>query len=281
MAWALPPLRVGHEAGADLIERRASAAAFEKTQISAPGVEIAEAALGGVPCVVCGPPAPRATILYLHGGGFRMGRARGWTGFASRLAAAAEARIVIADYRLAPEHPFPAALDDAASVYGALTEAEAIFVAGDSAGGGLAASLAVASRDNAPKPRGLILLSPWLDLTLRASTWKSRAATDRLFARATASAAAEGYLQGHPGDDPLASPVFADLSAMPPVLLLAGGAESLLGDGIAFAERLALAGGTIEAHFVAGMQHVWPTLFPDLPESQAALVAMAAFVRRF
>lgn len=279
--WGLPSLRAGHEASADLIQRRASAAEFEKTQPIGPGVAIAEATVGGVPCLVCAPAVPKATILYVHGGGFRLGRARGWAGFASRLASAAEARIVVADYRLAPEHPFPAALHDAASVYDALSREGngAVFVAGDSAGGGLAASLAVASRDHAPSPRGLILLSPWVDLTLRAATWESRGATDRLFSRESARAAAEGYLQGHPAEDPLASPLFADPAGLPPVLLFAGGLECLLGDGVAFAERLALAHVTVEAHFVAAMQHVWPTLFPDLPESRAALAAMAAFVR--
>jgi len=280
--WNLPPPRAGREAGADLIQRRAETAEFQKAQPVAPGVSIGEAVYGGVPSLVCEPPVRRATVLYLHGGGFRLGSARGWAGFASRLAIAAEARIVVPDYRLAPEYPFPAALADAASVYQAVLDEDAspVFAAGDSAGGGLAASLAVACRDKAPLPRGLILISPWLDLTLRSETWESRGATDRFFSREAARVAAEGYLQGHAAGDPLASPLFTDAAGLPPVLLFAGEAEALLGDAIAFAERLALAHVTVEAHFVAAMQHVWPVLFPDLPESRAALDAMAGFVGR-
>ena len=280
--WNLPPVRRGVDADAALVQRRADAAEFQKSQPIAAGVTFTDAQLGGVNCLVAEPPARRATILYLHGGGFRMGSARGWAGFASRLAVAAEARIVVADYRLAPEWPFPAALHDAASVYQALVGENAgpLFVGGDSAGGGLAASLAIACRGHAPMPRGLILISPWLDLTLRAETWSTRAATDRFFARESAQVAAEGYLQGHAADDPLASPLLADLAGLPPVLLFAGGAEALLGDATAFAERLASTHVTVEAHLVATMQHVWPVLFPDLPESRAALDAMAAFMRR-
>jgi acetyl esterase/lipase len=280
--WNLPPVRRSVEADTALVQRRAEAIAFQKDQPIAPGVTFADVHLGGVACLVCESPIRRATILYLHGGGFRLGSARGWAGFASRLAVAAEARIVVVDYRLAPEWPFPAALHDAASVYQALIDEDAgpLFVGGDSAGGGLAASLAVASRGQALMPRGLILISPWLDLTLRAETWSTRAATDRFFPREAAQVAAEGYLQGHAGDDPLASPLLADAVGLPPVLLFAGEAEALLGDAIAFAERLALAHVTVEAHFVAAMQHVWPVLFPDLPESGAALEAVSAFVRR-
>ncbi|HLG89435.1 MAG TPA: alpha/beta hydrolase [Alphaproteobacteria bacterium] len=281
--WALPPVRKGVEPDAALMQRRAEAVEFQKSQPVAPDVSIGEAPFGGVRCLVCEPPVRRATILYLHGGGFRLGSARGWTGFASRLAVTAEARIVVVDYRLAPEWPFPAALHDAASVYQALVEENAgpLFVGGDSAGGGLAASLAVACRNQAQMPRGLILLSPWLDLTLRSETWSSRGATDRFFPREAAKVAAEGYLQGYPADEPLVSPLLADLAGLPPVLLFAGEAEALLGDATAFAERLASAHVTVEAHLVAAMQHVWPVLFADLPETQAALEAMAAFVRRF
>ena len=280
--WTLPPVRRGVEADATLVQRRSEAAEFQRSQPIVPGILIADTHLGGVNCLVCEPPVRRATILYLHGGGFRLGSARGWTGFASRLAVAAEARIVVADYRLSPEWPFPAALRDAAAVYQALVDEDRgpFFVGGDSAGGGLAASLAIACRGQAPMPRGLILISPWLDLSLRAETWSSRGATDRFFSREAAQVAADGYLQGHAVDDPLASPLRADLAGLPPVLLFAGEAEALLGDATAFAERAALAHVTVEAHFVAAMQHVWPVLFTDLPESRAALDAMAAFMRR-
>ena len=125
-----------------------------------------------------------------------------------------------------------------------------------------------------------MLISPWLDLTLSASTFVSNAAHDRFFPRENAAEAADLYLQGHPATDPLASPLFADLAGFPPTLLFAGGEEGLLADATRFAEKLALAGASVEAHLVAGMQHTWMNFFPDLPETAAAFDAIARFVSR-
>jgi len=281
--WTLPPARNGIPASDDLLKYRAGAADSAASQRLVDGVVVRDATIGGVSCLVCEPPEWRRTIVHLHGGGFRLGHPRGWTGFASRLGMAAGARVIVPDYRLAPEHPFPCALHDVAAVYDALSRERsgALLIGGDSAGGGLALSLAVAARGHAPAAAGVILISPWLDLTITAETYESCAGSDRMFPRELATNAANQYLQGQAADDPLASPLFADLAGLPPVLLFAGGAEVLLGDGIALARRLALAGVTVESHFVAGMQHVWPTLSPDLPESRAALDAMVRFTKSF
>ncbi|MGP0030518.1 MAG: alpha/beta hydrolase [Acidimicrobiales bacterium] len=280
----LPPLRpAGRAAPKELVARREEVATAMADQPVTPGVEVAEDSLGGVACVSCRPPAPASTVLYLHGGGYRLGSARSWISFASRMAAAAAAQVVIADYRLAPEHPFPAALHDAATAFEALLARDATppVVAGDSAGGGLAAALtAVCTRGTGPVPAGLVLLSPWVDLTVTSDTYTSRSGTDQLFGREAAQVAAAAYLQGGDPRDPLASPLFADLSRFPPSLVFAGGAETLLGDGVDLTSRLVRAGASVEAHFPAGMQHVWPTLFPHLPESVAAVSAMARFVER-
>jgi monoterpene epsilon-lactone hydrolase len=280
MSWPLPPLRPGQPAPDALVARREGAAAMMADQPAAPGTTVADEVIGGVPCVVCRPASSVATVLYLHGGGYRLGTARSWVSFASGLAAASGATVAIAEYRLAPEHPFPAALHDAVSVYEALrSDDRPLVVAGDSAGGGLAAALVVAClRAGQPVPDGLVAISPWVDLTVTGATFTTRAGTDQFFPRASAEEAADSYLQGADATDPLASPLFAGLEGFPPSQVFAGGAETLLGDGLALTTRLAEAGTSVEGHFPAGMQHVWPTLFPDLPESKAAVAAMVRFV---
>jgi acetyl esterase/lipase len=282
MSWNLPPERTGLPAPESLTARRDGAAAVMADKPTAPGTTAQDETIGGVGCVVCRPAAPTSTVLYLHGGGYRLGAARSWTSFATGLAAAADTQVVIADYRLAPEHPFPAALHDAAAVFEALQADHVgpLFVAGDSAGGGLAVALTVAaSQSRQPLPDGLVVLSPWVDLTLRSETFATRADTDQFFPRDSAAEAAESYLQGANPRDPLASPLLADLTGFPKTLIFAGGAETLLGDGLSLCTALVAAGSSVEAHFPAGMQHVWPTLFPDLPESIDAMAAITRFIR--
>jgi epsilon-lactone hydrolase len=282
MSWHLPPERAGVPAPESLTARRDGAATMMADKPAAPGTTAQDETVGGVGCVVCQPAAPTSTVVYLHGGGYRLGAARSWVSFATSVAAAADTRVVIVDYRLAPEHPFPAALHDAAAVYESLQADHAgpLFVAGDSAGGGLAVALTVAARQSErPLPDGLIVLSPWADLTLRSETFTTRAGTDQFFPKDSAAEAAESYLQGAEPDHPLASPLLADLADFPKTLLFAGGAETLLGDGLALCSALVTAGASVEAHFPAGMQHVWPTLFPELPESIDAMAAITRFIK--
>ncbi|GAA4958739.1 alpha/beta hydrolase [Yinghuangia aomiensis] len=276
--WNLPEERAGRPAPDDLAARRKAVAGIPQ-QVE-PGATVRPETLGGTPALVVEPPAPGRTLFYLHGGGYRLGEAAGWTGFASRLALAAQARIVLVDYRLAPEAPFPGALRDAAAAYDAACAAYGpLAVGGDSAGGGLAVALALAIRDaGRPAPTGLVLLSPWLDQTFGAEAYVRNGESDRMFGMESARAGSELYLQGHDPRDPLVSPLFADPAGLPPVLLFAGGAEVLLDDATAFAGRVAAAGGTVEASFVSGMQHVWPTVFPDLPESARAVESMVRFL---
>jgi monoterpene epsilon-lactone hydrolase len=282
MSWNLPPERAGIPAPESLTARRDGAASVMADKPAAPGTTAEDETIGGVGCVVCRPAAPTSTVLYLHGGGYRLGAARSWISFATSVAAAADAQVVIADYRLAPEHPFPAALHDAAAVFDALATDHVgpLLVAGDSAGGGLAIALTVAaSHSGQPLPEGLIVLSPWVDLTLGSETFATRADTDQFFPKDSAAEAAESYLQGADPHDPLASPLLADLAGFPKTLIFAGGSETLLGDGLSLCTALVTAGVSVEAHFPAGMQHVWPTLFPDLPESIDALAAIARFIQ--
>ncbi|MGE0880708.1 MAG: alpha/beta hydrolase fold domain-containing protein [Acidimicrobiia bacterium] len=280
--WNLPALRgSAREASADLVARRSGMAAFPAPP-PAEGVSVTESTIGGVTCYVCEPGNANASIVYFHGGGYRLGSAQRSSAFGSRLAKATGARVVVVTYRLAPEHPFPAALYDATAVYGAVVAESTVpvFVSGDSAGGGLAAAVVVAcAYAGKPKPSGAILFSPWIDLRVVAATYDSRAATDTMFSRVSATEAADTYLQGHDAGDPLASPLLAPASIWPPTLVFAGGDEVLLDDSVGLIGVLASGGITVEAHLVAGMQHVWPTLFPDLPESSAALDACSRFVR--
>ncbi|MEB8336162.1 alpha/beta hydrolase [Streptomyces endophyticus] len=278
--WELPPVRRSTLATPpELAERRASMGSLPLP--THPGADIAEVRYGDVPCVVCTPPRPRGTVLYLHGGGYRLGSMALVTAFAARLAVATGARVVAADYRLAPEHPFPAAPHDAARVYERLLSEADIppVVLGDSAGGGLAAALVVAcAGSGVAVPSRLVLLSAWLDLRCAAGSYRSRAATDQLFSHEAARQAADQYLQGHPADDPLASPLLGDLSAFPPTLLCASTDEVLLDDSVAFASALARAGVATSASYVPGVPHAWPSVFLDLPASVEALDVVARFV---
>jgi monoterpene epsilon-lactone hydrolase len=278
-AWSLPPERPGYPAPASLVAARAAVAAVRSSFPRAAGLSCRRRTIAGVDCVEFYPGAPRATVLYFHGGGFRTASCAVWEGFGAHLAGRANVRIVMPDYRVAPEHPFPAALYDAASVWEALCQGPGpLLLGGDSAGGGLAALTALgALRGKGPRPAGLVLLSPWLDLTLGSATFESNRATDQYFSRESAAVAADHYLQGHPADDILASPLFDDVRGLPPTLLLSGGHETLLGDAMRFAECLADAGCTVELHVGAGMQHVWPLVAPDHGETEKAIARIAAF----
>ncbi len=258
--------------------RAAIAAAIEPPALA--GVRELHYRPGGVDAVTFLPAAPRATILYFHGGSYRLGSPERSAAFAAELARQSRCAVVTPRYRLAPEHPFPAGLNDALAVYRTLLAAEGpVIVAGDSAGGGLASALGIlALRSSAPAMRGLVLMSPWLDLTLSAESYASRAERDQLFSRESAAEAVDLYLQGHDPRDPLASPLLGDLAGLPPVLLFAGSEEVLLDDSLDFAARLARADVPVELHVVAGMQHVWPTREPDLPETATAFAAIGAFV---
>lgn len=277
--WNLPGEREGRPAPDDLAERRKAISAIPQ-QVE-PGATVSQEVFGGVPSVVVAVADPVRTVFYLHGGGYRLGEAAGWTGFASRLATAADARIVLVDYRLSPEAPFPGALRDAASAYDAVRAAFGpVAVGGDSAGGGLAVALALSIRDaGRPAPVALMLLSPWLDQTCESAAYARSGATDQLFGLEAARTGSDLYLQGHDPRDPLVSPVLADLAGLPSTLLFAGGAEVLLDDATLFAQKASASGVSVEAHLVVGMQHVWPTVFPDLPESIRALATMARFLR--
>jgi monoterpene epsilon-lactone hydrolase len=277
--WDLPSRRTGTPAPKDLQALRAMIS--NSLEDSSATTVQDGLPLGTVPCVVCEVESPQATFLWFHGGGFRLGSARQSTAFGERLAATTSARVVLVDYELAPEHPFPAALYDAVEAFeeARIRWPGTLVVGGDSAGGGLAMALTVAmERAGSASPDGLVLLSPWCDLTASAPSYDANAMTDPLFSAASATEAAALYLQGWDARDPLASPLFARVSGFPSTLIFASTDEVLLDDARRLTDLLAGAGIEISAHFVPGVRHVWPTLEPDHPASVAALQEIDRFV---
>ena len=214
----------------------------------APGVTITAVDAGGVPAEWVDPPGvagPAPTLLYFHGGGYGMGSLNTIRALASQLAAASGARVLSVGYRLAPEHPFPAAVDDAIAAYRWLLEQGAdpatVAFGGDSAGGGLTVAALLAARDQGlPSPAAGVCISPWVDMTLGSASIERNAATDPEAKRSHLIEWSGYYLAGTDPKTPLASPVYADLSGLPPLLVHAGTAEILEDD----ATRLAVAAGT-------------------------------------
>ena len=248
-------------------------------------VESTEVDLGGVPAVRLEPPgADDDVLLYLHGGGYGGGSALSHSELAARLARATGAVALLPEYRLAPENPFPAALDDAVAAYRAVLaevdgDATRIVAGGDSAGGGLAVAMCVALRDAGdPLPRALALLSPWVDLTCSSPSWDARFEGDPVLDHSLREAA-ERYLAGADARDPFASPLFADLSGLPPVLLQVGTHEILYDDAVSFADQATRAGVEVELEIGHDLIHVWP-IFPITPEAVASTARIGRHLSR-
>lgn len=221
-----------------------------------------------------------AALLYLHGGGYVLGGLGTHGAFAARLAAETGLATAVLDYRLGPEHHHPAALDDALASVDWLIDRgippERIVVAGDSAGGGLTLATLVALRDRGITPAAGVALSPWADLTCRASTYDTIGAADPLVSRDHLTAYAAAYAGDTPLSDPALSPAFADLSGLPPVLIQVGGVEVLLDDSLTVAARIEAAGGDVTLQRWDEGIHVFQML--DAPESDQAIAEIAAFV---
>ncbi len=248
------------------------------------GVMISSDELAGVP-VEWLTPAKREqrVILYLHGGGFSMGSRVSYRGFVARVAVACRAQAVLAEYRLAPEHAFPAGLHDAVDVYEALLatgiEADQIIVIGDSAGGGLSLStLLEAGQRGLPMPRAMVLLSPWTDLTLSGESLTTHVDVDPWLSPRTFPPIIEGYLAGADPANPLASPLWADLSGLPPMLIHVGDQEILLSDSLRLAERARAAGVEVELEIGEDLWHVWHFFAPALPDANEGIAKIGAYV---
>jgi acetyl esterase/lipase len=276
----VPSRRRGGPASAAFVERRVLGERLGE-QAGDASIRHERRTIGGVPCMVCTPDDPNGVVVELHGGGYRLGSASAWRPFGSRLAAACGAQVVLVDYGLAPEQPFPNALHDVLGVLGSVCASagpQRVVVMGDSAGGGLALASVLAARKAGLTVAGTILLSPWLDLRNTADTFQSCAASDASFSLQAARDAAQTYLQGWSPDDPPASPLLGELDAAPPTLILVSGAEVLLRDSVELASRLATAGRSVDLHVFPDEPHVWPVLAPDTQSARRALGLVAAFV---
>ncbi|WP_328834084.1 alpha/beta hydrolase [Streptomyces sp. NBC_00252] len=242
--------------------------------------------LGSVPAleVRAGAAAPTGvTVLYFHGGAYAIGSAAASVGLVSEIARRTAATALSVDYRLAPEHPFPAAVDDALTAYRALLDrglrADSVAVTGESAGGGLALALLLAIRDaGLPQPSSATVLSPWADLTQSGATMASRAEADPALTPEALQIRAADYLAGADPRTALASPLFAELRGLPPLLIQAGGREILLDDALRLAARAARADVPVTLQTFPGAPHVFQGFAPLLDEAARALDHVAAFI---
>lgn len=253
----------------------------------ADGTTLTEVDAGGVPAAWIAPQSsdgPVTAVLWLHGGGYNIGSIGSHQPLASHLATALGAPVLVPAYRLAPEHPYPAALDDADAVWTWLTDQghdpSTMVIGGDSAGGGLGLALATRLRDHARAlPGALALLCPWVDLTASHPVPPARVAADVVLSPAMLQGWAAGYAGDTPLDDPGVSPLFGDLQGLPPVIIEAGGRDTLLDDAIRLAERCTAAGVTTELRVDDEMIHAWQLFAGAFPEAEASLAAMADRLR--
>lgn len=240
---------------------------------------------GGTPAIWVTPEDGEAdrVVVYLHGGGYATGSAREYLSLASHLARAARARVLAVDYRLAPEHPFPAAIDDALAAYAFVQasgyDSDRVVFAGDSSGGGLVLGTLVTLRDRGePLPRTAVCLCPWTDLTLSGASLSANAERDPMVRLSTLTQMTEAYLGEHDRRTPTASPLFADLSGLPPLLVQVGTSELLRDDATRLAERAEAAGVDVTLQVWEDTFHVWQSFADHLPEAQEAVAGIGAYV---
>ena len=241
---------------------------------------------GGVPAEWIRPPGAAAdrAILYLHGGGYVIGSINTHRDLVSRVARAAGAPGLSVEYRLAPEHPHPAAVEDSTAAYRWLlaqgVPAERVVVAGDSAGGGLTVATLLALRDAGdPLPAAAVCLSPWVDLEVLGESMTTKADTDPMIQREGLLEMARAYLGEASPQTPLAAPLHADLERLPPLLIQVGTAEMLLDDSTRLAEKARAAGIDVTLEPWEDMIHVFQ-FFPAMPEAQQAIERIGEFVRK-
>ncbi len=249
-------------------------------------VQIIPIEAGGIPSEwVIPKDSPKdCAILYIHGGAWFMGSGNTHRAFVSRLTYASCVRALLINYRLAPENPFPAGLEDCLAAYGWLItnniSPDRLVVAGDSAGGNLALALLVALRDeNKPLPAGAVALSPATDLAFTGDSIQSRRHLDPLFSHGGPTTIIQDYITSHDPHEPLISPLYADLQGLPPLLIHVGDHEILLDDALRFGEKAAAAGVKVKNVVWPEMFHVFQIFTPILPEARRAVDQIADFIR--
>jgi monoterpene epsilon-lactone hydrolase len=225
-----------------------------------------------------------SAIMYLYGGGYVISSPHSRRKLAGHLANASKARALIPRYHLAPERPFPAAVDDAAADYrwllGEGCRPEQVVIAGDSSAGGLTVATMLKLRDDAVHlPAGGVPISPWVDLACTGETLETNATVDLTATKASLLRMAGQYLQGADPRTPLASPLYADLSGLPPLLVVVGGDEALLDDSVRLARSAGMAGVDTMLYIGAKMQHIFPIYCGVMPEADAAVAMIGTWIR--
>ncbi len=265
-------------ADSDVSEQRRQLRELISAQPLPAEVTVTAATLGGVPTaeITVDGIEPRHVVLYFHGGVYAIGDAFLAADLASQVGRRTRAKVISVDYRLAPEHPYPAAVDDALAAYEALlrggTAPSDIAFAGESAGGGLAIATLVNARDHGlPLPAAAFVMSPYADLTLAGTTMETKREADPLLSRENLQPRVSDYVSGQDAALGLISPIFADLSGLPPLIIQAGTHEVLLDDAVRLARQAATADVQVTLDITPGVPHVFQAYYPILDEAAAAL----------
>jgi len=253
-----------------------------------PNVEVKQTTVGNIAAEWLRPvgTTDNRAVLYLHGGAYTMGSCTTHRALASRIAIASQTPALLPEFRLAPEYPFPAALEDGVAIYRWLIEQgispQKMVVAGDSSGGGLAIALTVLLRDkDVPLPAAITCLSPWADLELTGESLTTRAQVDPMCSLEESQYHAVHYIGKHDARAPLVSPIYADLHGLPPILIQVGDREILLSDAIRLTECARKDGVDAELEVWDGMWHVWHLFARYVPEGQRAIDKIGAFIRKY
>ncbi|HEX3955423.1 MAG TPA: alpha/beta hydrolase [Trebonia sp.] len=265
-------------AGSDVAEQRRQLRELVSAQPLPADVTVTSGELGGVPTaeVTVEGVEQRHVVLYFHGGVYVLGDAASAAGLAAQIGQRIQGKVISVDYRLAPEHPYPAAVDDALAAYEALlgggTDPSDIVFAGESAGGGLAVATMVNARDHGlPRPAAAYLMSPYADLTLAGATLETKRAADPLLSRESLAARVPDYTSGQDPALGLISPIFADLTGLAPLIIQGGTHEVLLDDAIRLTRQAASADVEVTLDITAGVPHVFQAYYPILDEATTAL----------
>nr|WP_315396968.1 alpha/beta hydrolase [uncultured Duganella sp.] len=281
----LVPVLSGSDETASMAQVRASYTTFQAQQKPPQGVRFEEVNMGGVPATLALPDAQDSGIvlLYIHGGAYIVGEPAGYRGIGGNYAKLLGARVYIPDYRLAPEHPFPAAIDDGLRAYEWLLEqgipARKIAFAGESAGGAMVVSVMVAAKQKGlPLPAAGVAISPWANLEHTGASMMNREGLDPLNTKPLLDLLARTFLAGALPNHPLASPVFADVTGLPPILVQIGENELMLSDAIRLASHLAENRVRVNLEVWPQMPHAWHFFQSFLPEAEQALRESARFI---
>lgn len=267
------------DADVPVADRRARLAAFAAAAPPSPE-PVREERVGGVRALRLIPDGACGRIVYLHGGAYVLGSADTHIRLGSTYARASGAELVSVNYRLAPEHPYPAAIDDAVAIWSALGDKVPTALLGDSAGGGLALALAVRLRDEGLlMPAALAVTSPWIDLTLTAESIDGRSNVEIMLSRRGLALDAHRYRGNIPANDRRVSPLFADLKGLPPTMIQVGSDEVLYDDSIALADRLGGAGVDVRLEVWHGMAHAWAAFGEAVPEAALSVTSLGRFIR--